>query len=336
MMKKLIAKFLNEVWYKDHFVGTWLAPFAFIFIDVVKFRRWMYKKGYKPVEKLPVPVIIVGNITLGGTGKTPLVIYIAQHLKEQGFKPGIISRGYGGQSETWPLRVTTESDALQVGDEPLLIARQVDCPVAVGPVRADAARLLLENEACDVIISDDGLQHYALHRDIEIVVIDGVRRFGNNYYLPSGPLREPQERIQEVDFVICNGGEAEDNEIPMQLEGAYAVNMQTQERKALIEFKGLKCHAMAGIGNPQRFFDLLKQYGLDCEAHAFPDHYAYAEKDIRYKGAEAVLMTEKDAVKCRNFASEQHWFVPVEAKLKGQFMDDLMALLRTKAINQVM
>lgn len=325
-----MAKFLNEVWYKDHFVGTWLMPFSFVFTDVAKFRRWMYKKGYKPVEKLSVPVIIVGNITLGGTGKTPLVIYLAQQLKQQGFKPGVISRGYGGQSETWPQQVTAESDAQQIGDEPLLIAQQAGCPVAVGPVRADSARLLLENEACDVIISDDGLQHYALHRDIEIVVIDGVRRFGNNFCLPSGPLREPQERIQEVDFVICNGGEPEENEILMQLEGAYAINMQTQERKPLVEFKELSCQAMAGIGNPQRFFDLLKQYGLECQTDSFPDHYAYTEKDIRYQGVQAVLMTEKDAVKCLSFASEQHWFVPVQAKLDSSFIENLISLLRTK------
>jgi len=329
-MKKLMAKFLNEVWYKDHFVGTWLMPFSFIFTDVAKFRRWMYKKGFKPVEKLPVPVIIVGNITLGGTGKTPLVIYIAQQLKDAGFKPGVISRGYGGQSETWPLKVTADSDALQVGDEPLLIAQQAGCPVAVGPVRADSAKLLLESEACDVIISDDGLQHYALSRDIEIVVIDGVRRFGNNFCLPSGPLREPQERIREVDFIICNGGEAEEGEIPMQLEGASAINLRTQERKPLIEFKGLSCHAMAGIGNPQRFFDLLKQYDLDCQTDSFPDHYVYTEKDIHYKGADAIFMTEKDAVKCLAFASEQHWFVPVQAKLENQFSENLIALLRAK------
>ncbi len=330
IMKKLIAKLLNEVWYKDHFVGTWLMPFSFIFMDVIKFRHWMYKKGYKPVEKLPVPVIIVGNITVGGTGKTPLVIYLAQQLKQQGFKPGVISRGYGGQSENWPLRVTAESDALLVGDEAVLIAQQAGCPVAVGPVRADAARLILENEACDVIISDDGLQHYALHRDIEIVVIDGERRFGNNFCLPSGPLREPQERIQEVDFVICNGGESCENEILMQLEGAYAINMKTQQRKPLVEFKGLRCSAMAGIGNPPRFFALLKQYGLNCRTTSFPDHYAYSANDIRYKDAQAILMTEKDAVKCRDFASEQHWFVPVQAKLEKQFIGDLTALLRIK------
>lgn len=329
-MKKIIAKFLQEAWYKDHFIGTWLMPFSFIFTDVVKFRRWLYKKGFKHVEKLPVPVIIVGNITLGGTGKTPLVIYLVEQLKAAGFKPGVISRGYGGQSEHWPQRVIPESDPLQVGDEPVLIAQQAACPVAVGPVRADSARLLLENEACDVIVSDDGLQHYALYRDIEIIVIDGMRRFGNNFCLPSGPLREPQERVQEVDFVICNGGEPEENEILMQLEGAYAVNMQTQERKPLAEFTDNNYHALAGIGNPQRFFDLLAQKGIELQAHSFPDHYDFSEKDITFKGAQAVFMTEKDAVKCRSFVSEQHWYVPVKATLANGFMERLITLLQAK------
>ncbi|NOQ65165.1 MAG: tetraacyldisaccharide 4'-kinase [Methyloprofundus sp.] len=331
-MKKLIAKFLNEAWYKDHFVGTFLMPFSFMYTDAMRFRRWMYKHGHKPVTKLPVPVIIVGNITVGGTGKTPLVIYLAQQLKAQGFKPGVISRGYGGESEVWPQKVTLESDPLKVGDEPLLLVQYSGCPVAVGPVRADSARLLLETEACDVIISDDGLQHYALDRDIEIVVIDGVRRFGNNFCLPSGPLREPQERIREVDFVICNGGVAEEGEILMQLEGAYAVNMQTQERKLLTDFKGLKCHALAGTGNPQRFFDSLSKLEIDCQTHSFPDHYIYTAKEIAYKGADAIFMTEKDAVKCVSFATEQHWFVPVEAKVQVSFVTELTALLRSKLL----
>ncbi len=331
MLKKLMASLLNEVWYKDHFVGTLLMPFSFIFMDVVKLRRWMYKKGFKPVAKLPVPVIIVGNITLGGTGKTPLVIYLVQQLKQAGFKPGVVSRGYGGQADTWPQAVTASSDAQQIGDEPLLIARHADCPVAVGPHRADAARLLLDNTDCDVIISDDGLQHYALHRDIEIVVIDGIRRFGNNFCLPSGPLREPQERVREVDFVVCNGGEPEENELSMQLEGKYALNLKTQERKPLFEFKGMTCHVLAGIGHPQRFFDLLNQAGLEsCQMHPFPDHYAYTEKDLQFKGAQAVLMTEKDAVKCQAFATEQYWSVPVEAKLDNQLIEQLIVLLRAK------
>ncbi len=329
-MKQLIAKFVDEVWYKDHFIGTWLMPLSFIFRDIAKFRRWLYKKGFKSVEKMPVPVIIVGNITLGGTGKTPLVIYLVEQLKAAGFNPAVISRGYGGQSATWPVLVNADSDVALIGDEPLLIAQQAGCPVAVGPVRADSARLLLENASIDVIISDDGLQHYALYRDIEIVVIDGVRRFGNNFCLPSGPLREPQERIQEVDFVICNGGEAEENEILMQLEGDYAVNMQTQEHKPLAEFRGMLCHAIAGIGNPQRFFDLLAKQGVVCQAHPFPDHYAYTEKDILFNAAEAIFMTEKDAVKCRSFASTLHWYVPVQATVESSFMEKLITLLSTK------
>lgn len=329
-MKQLIAKFVEEVWYKDHFIGTWLMPLSFIFTDIAKFRRWLYKKGYKPVEKLPVPVIIVGNITLGGTGKTPLVIYLVEQLKAAGFKPGVISRGYGGQSTNWPVRVTADSDATMIGDESLLIAQQADCPVAVGPVRAESARLLLENNTLDVIVSDDGLQHYALHRDIEIVVIDGVRRFGNNFCLPSGPLREPQERIQEVDFVICNGGEPQENEIQMQLQGNHAINMQTQERRALAEFKGANYHALAGIGNPQRFFDLLAQQGISCQTHPFPDHYAYSSNDICFKSADAIFMTEKDAVKCRSFATPQHWYVPVQASVESRFIEKLIALLTSK------
>ncbi|WP_428355105.1 tetraacyldisaccharide 4'-kinase [Methyloprofundus sp.] len=328
-MKKLLAKFVDEVWYRDHFIGTWLMPLSFLFTDIAKFRRWLYKKGYKPVEKLPVPVIIVGNITLGGTGKTPLVIYLVKQLKAAGFTPAVISRGYGGQSASWPVRVNAESDATLVGDEPLLIAQQADCPVAVGPVRAESARLLLQNEKIDVIISDDGLQHYALHRDIEIVVIDGERRFGNNFCLPSGPLREPQERIQEVDFIVCNGGTAEENEILMKLEGADAVNMLTQQRKPLAEFSSTNSHALAGIGNPQRFFDLLAKQGLACQTHAFPDHYAYTERDISFKSAQAIFMTEKDAVKCQSFASAQHWSVPVQVSITSSFMQQLIALLKT-------
>jgi len=328
-MKKIIAKCLDEIWYKDHFVGTWLSGLSFLYIDIVKFRRKMYQKGHKKVTKLAVPVIIVGNITVGGTGKTPLVIYLVEKLKAEGFKPGVISRGYGGQAETWPQVVTADSKPSLIGDEPLLIAQQANCPVAVGPIRADSAKLLLDNNDCDVIISDDGLQHYALHRDIEICVVDGVRRFGNNFYLPSGPLREPQERLKEVDFVVCNGGEPEEGEILMRLEGGFAINMQTKERKSLAEFKGQAgCHAFAGIGNPQRFFDLLAKAGMECATHSFPDHYAYVAKDIQFKDAQVILMTEKDAVKCADIATDQHWYVPVQAKLESGFTNNLMTLLR--------
>jgi len=332
-MKKIIARILDEIWYKDHFIGTWIMPLSMIFIDISRFRRWLYKKDYKTVTKLPVPVIIVGNLTVGGAGKTPLVIYLVQQLKSAGLNPGVISRGYGGKSEIWPQAVTESSDVSLIGDEPLLIAQHAQCPVAVGPVRADSARLLIENNHCDVIISDDGLQHYALYRDIEILVIDGVRRFGNNFCLPSGPLREPQERMREVDFIICNGNdEREEGEILMQLRGEDAINIQTQERKSLTEFKTQQCHAFAGIGHPQRFFDLLKKQGLECQTHKFPDHYFYLQKDIQFKSADVILMTEKDAVKCKQIATEKHWYVPVEAILEKGFIEALMTLLKNRKI----
>jgi len=328
-MEKIIAKWINNIWYKDFFIGTWLVPFSLLYIDVMRFRRWLYKTGRKQVTKLSVPVIIVGNITVGGTGKTPLVIFLAQQLKTAGFKVGVVSRGYGGSAQQWPQLVDKNSAAQFIGDEPLLMARHLDCPVAVSPIRAEAAQYLIDEHGCDVIISDDGLQHYALARDIEIAVIDGERRFGNNFYLPAGPLREPQERLAEVDFIVCNGGEAEEEEILMQLEGAYAVNMQTQERRALSEFSALNCYAIAGIGNPARFFAHLAQYQLKLITQAFPDHYAFTASDIEYKSAEAIFMTEKDAVKCQDFTSDRHWYVPVEACLALTFGEQIIKMLRS-------
>ena len=185
-------------------------PLGFLFSDAVKFRKFLYRLGVLKTHTLPVPVIVVGNITVGGTGKTPLIIWLARFLKDSGFKPGIISRGYGGQAESWPQWVAANSDAKNVGDEALLIAKQTGCPMAVGPLRVDAANMLLKQADCNVILSDDGLQHYALNRDIEIAVIDGERRFGNGYCLPAGPLREPIERLQSVDFIIVNGEKSEE------------------------------------------------------------------------------------------------------------------------------
>lgn len=329
-MNKLFTKWANTIWYKEFFIGTWLSPFSFLYMDVVRFRRWQYKTGRKTVTKVSVPVIIVGNLTVGGTGKTPLVIYLVKQLQAQGFKPGVISRGYGGESETWPQRVTTNSPVNVVGDEPVIIAEQTQCPVAVGPIRVDAAKLLIEEAGCDVILSDDGLQHYALARDIEIIVIDGERRFGNNYCLPAGPLREPQERKFEADFVICNGGEAEEDETLMQLEGDIAINLHNGEEKSLYEFGQLNCHALAGIGNPQRFFKHLGKYHIRSSFDEFPDHHVFTESDIAHKKADAIFMTEKDAVKCKSFVTGKHWFVPVQAKLPDNFMGQLISLLKSK------
>lgn len=202
--------------------------------------------------------------------------------------------------------------------------------MAVGPLRVDAANVLLKQAGCDVILSDDGLQHYALNRDIEIAVIDGERRFGNGYCLPAGPLREPIERIHSVDFVIVNGEKSEDNEFSMQLVGDTAVNLVTGEQKSLREFNADNCHALAGIGNPDRFFKLLEAAGLICTCHSFPDHYQFRVHDIEFADNKPVLMTEKDAVKCTAFAGLQHWYVPVKAVPEPLFAEQLLNLLREK------
>ncbi len=330
-MKKTLARWMENIWYKDPIIGTWLMPLGFLFSDIARFRKFLYQVGFLKKHRLPVPVIIVGNITVGGTGKTPLVIWLAIWLKDAGYRPGIISRGYGGQSGSWPQSVDAGSDARQVGDEAVLIAKQTQCPVVVAPLRVAAGQQLLRQSDCDVILSDDGLQHYALGRDIEIAVIDGERRFGNGYCLPAGPLREPINRLQSVDFIVVNGEKAEANEFAMQLVGDTAVNMATGEQKPLAEFAATPCHALAGIGNPERFFKLLAAAGLACFPHSFPDHYQFQQTDIVFADANPVLMTEKDAVKCTAFASQRHWYVPVTAVLEAGFTEQLLTLLKRKA-----
>ena len=320
----------EQIWYKDPFIGVALMPLGFIFADIAALRKWLYRIGILKQHKLPVPVIVVGNITVGGTGKTPLVIYLAKLLTEAGYRPGIISRGYGGNAKIWPQAVDAFSDAAVVGDEAVLIAKQTGCPMAVGPKRVEAAQWLLANRSCDVILSDDGLQHYALMRDIECAVVDGERRFGNGYCLPAGPLREPISRLQTVDVVIVNGKKSEDNEISMLLLGDTAVNMVTNKNKPLAAFANMECHALAGIGNPGRFFKLLSDIGLICQTHPFPDHYRYQHSDIRFNDKLPVLMTEKDAVKCLGLAGEQHWYVPVKAVLEPGFDTQLLNLLKRK------
>ncbi len=323
----VLARWLTDLWYKDPFFAVWLKPFSMIFHYSVRLRRFLYRIGLLKSHTLAVPVIVVGNITVGGTGKTPFIIWLAEFLKQSGLHPGIISRGYGGSAEDWPQRVQNDSDPKLVGDEALLLAQRGLCPVAVGPSRIAAGNMLLADTGCDVILSDDGMQHYALQRDIEIAVIDGTRRFGNGAILPGGPLREPISRLQEVDIVVCNGGEAEENEYAMQLQVAKAVNLVTGEQRDLQQFKNQLCHAVAGIGNPSRFFATLEQYGLQCDSAIFPDHYAYRQQDIEFKDEKPVLMTEKDAVKCIGFAGPKHWYVPVQAVVQQELKQRLQQLL---------
>ncbi len=327
-MKKTLARWVQDMWYKEMYISTWIMPLSMFYLDFIRLRRFLYRKGMFKSIRLPVPVIIIGNITVGGTGKTPLVIWLADLLKRQGYRPGVISRGYGGETGEKPMIVREDSDPLVVGDEPLLIARNSDCPVVVCRNRAAAGRHLLSRYDCNVIISDDGLQHYALQRDVEIAVIDGERRFGNGYCLPAGPLREPVERLREVDLVIVNGDASEENEYSMQFVGTQAVNLKSGEIKSFNDFSGSSVHTLAGIGNPDRFFKLLKNAGVEIETQAFPDHYQFSASDIEFGNDMPVLMTEKDAVKCRQFAGKNHWFVPIKAEPEAEFTNHLLTLLK--------
>ncbi len=329
-MKKTLTRWIQDAWYNDMYVSVLLAPFSLIYVDIIRLRRFLYRKGLLKSVRLAVPVIVVGNITVGGTGKTPLVIWMANFLQQQGFNPGVISRGYGGQNSEQPRLVTAQTSAAEVGDEAVLIREKAQVPVAVCVKRAVAGQFLIDHENCDILISDDGLQHYALQRNLEIAVIDGERRFGNGYCLPAGPLREPVERLREVDLAIVNGQKQEDFEYAMRFVGSTAVNLQTAAVKPLSDFKAQSCHAVAGIGNPQRFFQLLRQHGLNIKPHAFPDHYPFAAEDLDFNDRQPVLMTEKDAVKCRAFATNNVWAVPIQAKPDSNFIQQLKQRLNLK------
>ncbi|MEC4750446.1 tetraacyldisaccharide 4'-kinase [Methylomicrobium sp. Wu6] len=329
-MKLWLSRQAARIWYQKTCVGALLWPLSELFEGIVKLRRACYRRGLLKTTTFQVPVIVVGNITVGGSGKTPLIIWLARFLKEQGFYPGIVSRGYGGKPDKWPQWVDAGSDASAVGDEALLIAVKTGCPMTVSPIRVEACQLLLERAHCNVVLSDDGLQHYALGRAIEIAMIDGERRFGNGWCLPAGPLREPVTRLGEVDLVVVNGCEAQPNEFTMRMTGREAVNLVTGQCKPLAEFKGGACHAVAGIGYPARFFNHLETAGLACIRHDFPDHFAFQRQDVEFSDTLPVLMTDKDAVKCKEFANEKLWAVPVQAEVDPAFAVRLIELLSEK------
>lgn len=320
-------KRLDYYWYNNSPVSLFLLPLSWLFCAIAILRRWLYGLGVLSSHTLPVPVIVVGNISVGGTGKTPLVTWLVAHLKAQGYQPGIVSRGYGGQATHWPQQVRPDSDPRMVGDEAILLSRRCDCPMSVGPDRVAAAKALLEYTDCDIIVSDDGMQHYALGRDIEIAVVDGVRRFGNGHCLPAGPLREPKSRLKSVDMVITNGV-AGVREYCMKLVPDSLWKLASpKEHKPLSAFRGKTVHAVAGIGNPQRFFDQLTENGITVLEHPFPDHHPYSRDDICFADDLPVLMTEKDAVKCLDYAQSHHWCVPVQAQVDERFVLVLDRLL---------
>lgn len=312
-----------------------LLPLSWIFYVIVSTRKSLYKNGWLKSGRLNVPVIIIGNINVGGTGKTPLVIWIAEQLKLSGYKPGIISRGYGGNTQK-VTEVTASSSPQDVGDEPVLIAIRTKCPVFVSPNRVEAGRgLLVAYPECDIIISDDGLQHYQLQRDVEIIVYDSVIRFGNGALLPAGPLRESKARLKTVDALVSNGhvvnGDACHTLTPveMQLESTRFYNLVDHDIKSDAEaFLQKNTLAVAGIGNPERFFQKLRLMGLNFQAHAYADHYAFQVQDFEDVEADVVLMTEKDAVKCRSFAKPNMWVLPVNAIISNDLMITVLNKLR--------
>jgi tetraacyldisaccharide 4'-kinase len=329
-MRAALERRLVARWYGKR-AALWLLPLEAVYRAVTALRRALYRCGVLRTERVAAPVVIVGNLTVGGTGKTPLVLWLAEHLRARGWQPGIASRGYGGEGMRRAMRVLPQSDPDLVGDEALLIAQRSGCAVAIGADRPAAARLLLDAGA-DLVLGDDGLQHYALARDVEIVVVDGQRGFGNDHCLPAGPLREPRTRLASVDAVVVQGlpeGSALPvaGALPMQLKTVGVFPLAGGPPVALESFGGQRVHALAGIGNPERFFAALRARGVDVVPHAFPDHTRFRRDDIRFADELPVLMTEKDAVKCARFAGPQHWYVRVDAVLAPADAERLIALV---------
>lgn len=321
---------IDRIWSGRSPLYLLLLPLSLLYGLVSRLIRLSFQRGWRKSWRAPVPVVVVGNLTAGGNGKTPVVIWLVQALQAQGLRPGVVSRGYGGKAEHYPLLLHSNTTTAEAGDEPVLIFQRTGAPVAVAPQRAAAVKALLAEQPVDVIITDDGLQHYALQRDIEIVVVDGVRRFGNGWWLPAGPMRERQGRLAEVDAIIVNGGEASKNEIAMSLSVRHAVNLL--DRSTCPVAKLGPAVAMAGIGHPPRFFSTLQQQGLQPQVEvAFADHHAYSEAELVALTPEGqtLVMTEKDAVKCREFAQANWWYIPVDARLSEGPAATLLATITT-------
>lgn len=308
---------LQHYWYRISPLHLLLYPISLFLGVLVALRRTLYRTGIFTSIKLPVPVVIIGNVSVGGTGKTPLTLTLVQQLIDAGWHPAIISRGYRKSATVTPTprEVLAGDVAEEVGDEPLLMRQRNLCPVWIGRDRpAVALALLRAYPACDILLSDDGLQHYRLQRDMEIAVVDGARRFGNGWLIPAGPLREPISRLACVDAVVINGGEIRGAEFAMQLNGTRFYNLLNPNEVLTAEaFIGMQLHACAGIGHPQRFFNHLQQLDLHCTPHAFADHHPFCASDVDFPDADAIFLTEKDAVKCAAFATEKHWVLRVDA-----------------------
>jgi tetraacyldisaccharide 4'-kinase len=342
-MAKSLDECVTNAWYSK---ATWLYllwPLTLLYRLITVLRKYAYVIGIFEVYRAKKPVIVVGNITVGGTGKSPLVCYLVEALREKGMNPGIVSRGYGADIGKRQVReVFTQSLASEVGDEPLMLKRRLGCRMFVSPSRALAVQAI-ENTDCDVIISDDGLQHYALARDIEICVFDGKRFWGNGYLLPMGPLREALNRLSSVSFIVING--SQDQRLPietdqsvscfhMSLLADYLASLNHEACMPLAALKNKTVHAVAAIGNPERFFSTLEQAGLNIIRHAFPDHHAYRPEDFNFLKTELssespLVMTEKDAVKCQSLSLKNAWYLPVNAHLNENLAGKIIERLKT-------
>jgi tetraacyldisaccharide 4'-kinase len=330
-MKQFSMQFDAKYWYRPRLtmLTAALLPLSWLFGVGAAARRWCYRHGLIKSYRFDLPVIVVGNLTVGGTGKTPCVLALAKYLTTHGYHPGIVSRGVGGCYHVTPCLVRHDSSVAEVGDEAVLLARNSQCPVVICIDRVAAVNALLSHfPDCDVVICDDGLQHYRLNRFIEIAIIDGLRYFGNGRLLPAGPLREPCSRLANVDFAVINGG---------ALNGAYQM---TIEPKELVSVKDKSCrapigslqagmvHAVAGIGHPDKFFNLLRANGYEIIEHVFPDHHPFISSNLDFGDALPILMTEKDAVKCEKFADNRMWYLDVSATLDTKLLNGVIDKLR--------
>ena len=324
--------FLQQLWYRERapWLRMLLLPLSALFWLLVALRRAAYRLGMLRSRRVGKPVVVVGNVTVGGTGKTPFVIWLAELLQERGLRVGIVLRGYGGGSTHWPRDVRPETPASEVGDEAVLHASRTGAIVVAGPDRVAAATRAIELGA-DIVLCDDGLQHYRLARDAEIAVVDAQRGLGNRLLLPAGPLREPASRLKTVDLLVSTHrsgvSPTQGSSIVTSARLGDAICLRSGERRALKSFAGAPLHAIAGIGNPQAFFDSLRAQGLQIDGRALPDHAALTHADIEFGDQAPVLMTEKDAVKCRSLADERHWAVRLDLDVSDADRSRVLALI---------
>ena len=330
---------LQRIWYGPAWLGLPLWPLSLVFWMLVSLRRALYRAGILRSHRVPVPVVVVGNLTVGGTGKTPIALWLGRQLQLRGHRVGIVLRGYGARHAGAPRVVTAADDAADVGDEALLHARRGPQVVVIGADRVAAVRLAAEQGA-RIVVCDDGLQHLRLARDYEIAVVDAARGFGNRLLLPAGPLREPASRIETVDAVVlarrsASAESALEPRRPFVVEARFdtgpAVNLRSGERRELATFRGTRVHALAGIGNPQAFFAALSEAGITADAHALADHGALDPRHLPFPDGTTVLMTEKDAVKCASYARPDWWYVELDVVIERETAQDLVALVLERA-----